>query len=105
MEPGAFERLAQRLVREVGVEDVRVTRGPADGGLDGTGNLRINPISFPVFFQCKRYSPERPLTASHEREFGGAMGGRGEKEILITTTTFARGARKAGTGDGLRQLT
>ena len=56
MDPYGFERLSQRLLRECGFTQVSVTKKSGDGGIDGTGKLKINGIvSFNVAFQCKRY--------------------------------------------------
>lgn len=56
MEPAAFERLTKRLLREAGFANVRVTGRTGDGGIDGVGVYRISLVSFPVFFQCKRFA-------------------------------------------------
>lgn len=49
MPPGAFERLSQRVLREAGFVNVRVTGRPGDGGIDGTGIYRLSPlVSFPT---------------------------------------------------------
>ncbi|MCV0416576.1 MAG: restriction endonuclease [Brevundimonas sp.] len=42
VEPAAFERLCQRLLRESGFTRVEVTGKTADGGIDGVGVLRVN---------------------------------------------------------------
>jgi restriction endonuclease Mrr len=55
MSPSAFERLAQRLLREAGFRDVAVVGKSGDGGIDRVGVLRVSLVSFPVYFQCKRY--------------------------------------------------
>ncbi len=39
--PASFERLCQRLLRELGFQNVEVTGKSNDGGIDGTGILRI----------------------------------------------------------------
>ncbi len=46
--PDAFERLAQRLLREAGFLKVEVTGRSGDGGIDGIGVLRVNLLSFQV---------------------------------------------------------
>ena len=51
----AFERSAQRLLCEVGFLRVEVTDRSGDGGIAGVGVLRVNLLSFPALFQCKRY--------------------------------------------------
>jgi restriction system protein len=75
-----------------------VTGRSGDGGIDGLGVYQISLLSFPVFFQCKRYSGS--VTPSAIRDFRGAMAGRGDKGLLITTGTFTNDARKEATRDG-----
>lgn len=99
IEPSAFERLAQRLLRESGFIQVEVTGKTGDGGIDGKGIVRINGfLSFHVIFQCKRY--KRSVTPSQIRDFRGAMQGRTDKGLFITTGTFTRKALKEATRDG-----
>ena len=99
LSPGGFEKLSQRLLREAGFQEVRVTGRSGDGGIDGDGVLQINPlVSFKVLFQCKRYSGA--VGASQIRDFRGAMTGRADKGIIITTGTFTSDARKEGVRDG-----
>lgn len=98
MDPSAFERLAQRLLRESGFVRVEVTGKSGDGGIDGAGVLRVNLISFQVLFQCKRYAGSVP--SSTVRDFRGAMQGRADKGLIITTGTFTAEARKEATRDG-----
>lgn len=98
MSPTAFERLAQRLLRESGFSSAVVTGRTGDGGIDGQGVYQISLLSFPVFFQCKRYSGS--VGAGAVRDFRGAMAGRGEKGLLITTGTFTNDARTESKRDG-----
>ena len=91
LEPAAFERLCSRFLRLVGFENVETTGGPHDGGIDGVGTLRINPLlSMIVCFQCKRY--DKPVGSKVVRDFRGSMDGRAEKGIIITTAAFSRPA-------------
>jgi restriction system protein len=92
--PKQFEVLAARLLREEGCEDVRVSGGANDGGIDGTATLRVSLLSFPVFFQAKRYAPNRIIGPSIVRELRGSLQGRGDKGILITTSSFSTAARE-----------
>ncbi len=55
MAPAVFERLARPLLREADFDRVNVTGQSGDGGIDGLGVYRLGLVSFPVFFQCKRY--------------------------------------------------
>jgi restriction system protein len=99
LDPSAFERLAQRLLRESGFIQVQVTGKSGDGGIDGVGIARINGfLSFHVLFQCKRY--QGLVTAGQIRDFRGAMQGRTDKGLFITTGTFTRDAIREATRDG-----
>lgn len=98
MPPDAFERLAQRLLREAGFHNVEVLGKTGDGGIDGVGVYRLSLVSFPTYFQCKRYRGAVP--SKEVRDFRGAMTGRGDKGLLITTGSFTRGAREESTRDG-----
>jgi restriction system protein len=99
LDPFAFERLAQRLLRESGFIQVQVTGKSGDGGIDGVGIARINGfLSFHVLFQCKRY--QGSVSSGQIRDFRGAMQGRTDKGLFITTGTFTRDAIKEATRDG-----
>ncbi|MBE1294274.1 MAG: restriction endonuclease [Rhodobacteraceae bacterium] len=98
MDPSAFERLAQRLLREAGFTKVEVRGKSGDGGIDGVGVLRVNLVSFQVFFQCKRYKGS--VGSSEIRDFRGAMMGRADKGLFITTGTFTAQASDEATRDG-----
>lgn len=99
IEPSAFERLAQRLLRESGFVQVEVTGRTGDGGIDGKGIAKIHGfMSFHVIFQCKRY--QGAVSAGDIRDFRGAMVGRADKGLFITTGTFTSSAIKEATRDG-----
>jgi restriction system protein len=98
IDPSAFERLCQRVLRESGFVKVEVTGKSGDGGIDGIGVLRLNLLSFQVFFQCKRWKGS--VGASTIRDFRGAMVGRADKGLVITTATFTADARREATRDG-----
>ena len=96
--PDAFERLSQRILREAGFRNVEVLGQSGDGGIDGVGVYRVSLVSFRVFFQCKRY--RQAVGPSAVRDFRGAMAGRGDKGLLITTATFTPSAREEANRDG-----
>ena len=97
--PSGFERLCQRVLRESGFQEVVVTGRTGDGGIDGIGVLQVNPfVSFNVLFQCKRY--QGSVTPSQVRDFRGAMAGRADKGIMMTTGTFTVEAKKEARRDG-----
>jgi len=98
--PTGFERLSQRILREAGFTQVIVTGQSGDGGIDGFGTLQINPlVSFKVLFQCKRYS--KSVSSPEVRDFRGAMAGRADKGIVITTGSFTSEAKKEASRDGV----
>jgi len=102
MSPDAFERLAQRILRESGFIKVMVTGKSGDGGIDGIGVLRVNLLSFQVLFQCKRYKDS--VSAGAIRDFRGAMVGRTDKGLFITTGRFTPDAKREATRDGAPQI-
>jgi len=100
LRPDAFERLCQRLLRESGFVEVKVTGRSGDGGIDGVGRVKIGGLlAFPVVFQCKRY--QGSVGPGVVREFRGAMMGRADRGLIITTGTFSREARLEATRDGV----
>lgn len=97
--PIQFERLCQRLLRELGFLNVEVTGRTNDGGIDGKGIVKIGSVlSFHVVFQAKRY--QGSVGSSVIRDFRGAMSGRADKGVVITTGSFTREAKKEATRDG-----
>ncbi|MCC7436247.1 MAG: restriction endonuclease [Methanoregulaceae archaeon] len=99
LSPEGFERLSQLLLRQAGFSKVMVTGRSSDGGIDGHGILEINElVSFQVLFQCKRYSGA--VGSGAVRDFRGAMTGRTDKGIIITTGTFSAEAEKEALRDG-----
>ena len=99
LSPKAFEQLSQRLLREAGFIQVEVTGRSGDGGIDGKGILRLNGfLSFRILFQCKRYVGSVP--SKEIRDFRGAIDGRAEKGLFITTGTFTRDAKAEAIREG-----
>lgn len=96
MPPAAFERLCQRVLRESGFEEVSVTGKSGDGGIDGTGLVRLNGlISLPVVFQCKRF--KESVSSSVVRDFRGAMAGKAQHGLILTTGRFTKQAEEEAT--------
>lgn len=103
MNPYGFERLTQRILRSCGFTEVKVTKASGDGGIDGTGKLKINGVfSFNVAFQCKRYSGS--VGAPEVRDFRGSLTKATEKAVLITTGTFTKAAREEACNQGKDQI-
>ena len=103
--PLGFEKVTRELLRESGFENVEITGGSADGGIDGYGTLEINPfVSFKVLFQCKRYKEGNTVSRAQVGDFRNAMIGRAEKGIIITTSTFSNAAIQEANRDGAPQI-
>jgi restriction system protein len=99
MDASAFERLIQRMLRESGFIQVEVTGQSGDGGIDGKGIMRLGGLlSFHVIFQCKRYKGS--VSPNQVRDFRGAMVGRADKGLFITTGNFTKEAIREATIDG-----
>lgn len=98
--PNGFERLCQRLLRESGFEQVEVTGRTGDGGIDGIGIVKVNAfVTFKVLFQCKCYAGG--VSCGQVRDFRGAMQGRADKGIILTTGTFTKDAHAEAVRDGV----
>ncbi len=99
LSPAEFEKLCQRILREAGFIQVKVTGRSGDGGIDGTGIVRVGGfLGFRVIFQCKRY--QGTVSSQQVREFKGTMVGRADKGLLITTGSFSREAKSEASRDG-----
>lgn len=103
--PRGFEKVCRELLRESGFENVEVTGGSADGGIDGYGTLEINPfVSFRVLFQCKRYAKGNLVSRAQVGDFRNTMIGRAEKGIIITTSGFSNAAIQEASREGAPQV-
>ncbi len=101
--PDAFERLSQRLLRECGFTQVEVTGRSGDGRIDSKGVLRLGGlVNFQVVFQCKRFTGT--VSTSVVCDFRGAMIGRTDKRLILTTDTFSRDSRAEAIRDGARAI-
>ncbi|MCI5091171.1 restriction endonuclease [Phaeodactylibacter sp.] len=103
LSPLGFEKVCRELLREHGFENVYITGGSRDGGIDGYGTLEINPfVSFKVLFQCKRYKGS--VSRAMVGDFRNAMIGRADKGIILTTGTFTNEAVKEANREGAPQI-
>ena len=101
LSPSGFEKICRELLRESGFENVEVTGGSHDEGIDGYGTLELNPfVSFKVLFQCKRYKAKNTVSRSQVGDFRNAMMGRAEKGIIITTSSFSNAAIREANREG-----
>jgi restriction system protein len=100
LSPEGFERLCKRLLHEYGLEKVVVTGKSHDGGIDGTGLLRLNPfVTMKVLFQCKRV--RKSVSRAQVGDFRNAVMGRADKGILLTTGWFSSDAEKEANREGV----
>lgn len=96
MDPTAFERLCQRILRESGFTKVEVTQASHDGGIDGKGILQVNDfLTFRVVFQCKRYKGS--VGPDVVQRLRGAMPGSADRGLIVTTGHFTQGAVREAT--------
>ena len=59
-------------------------------------------VSLNIVFQCKRY--KETVSPHHVRDFRGAMQGRGEKGLIITTGRFTKEAKNEANRDGVTPI-
>lgn len=98
-----FEKLCKRLLTEIGINEIAITGGSGDQGIDGKGVVKLNDVvSLNIVFQCKRY--KETVSPHHVRDFRGAMQGRGEKGLIITTGRFTKEAKAEASRDGVTPI-
>lgn len=101
--PEQFERLSLRVLREAGFVDLTVTGRVGDGGIDGKGIVRVSGVvSFHVVFQCKRY--DGSVSGEQVRAFRGAIEGRADRGLFVTSGRFTSGAKSEATREGARPI-
>ena len=103
MPASGFEKLCKRLLTEIGINDITIKGGSGDQGIDGKGLVKLNDVvSLNIVFQCKRY--KETVSPHHVRDFRGAMQGRGEKGLIITTGRFTKEAKNEANRDGVTPI-
>lgn len=103
LSPAGFEKLCKRLLTEIGINEIVITGGSGDMGIDGKGIVQLNDVvSLNIVFQCKRY--KETVSPHHVRDFRGAMQGRGEKGLIITTGRFTKEAKNEASRDGVTPI-
>lgn len=103
LSPSGFEKLCKRLLTEIGINEISITGGSGDQGIDGKGIVKLNDVvSLNIVFQCKRY--KETASPHHVRDFRGAMQGRGEKGLIITTGRFTKEAKNEANRDGVTPI-
>ncbi|NQU54501.1 MAG: restriction endonuclease [Bacteroidetes bacterium] len=103
LSPGGFERLCKRLLTEIGIKNISITGGSGDQGIDGKGIVQLNDVvSLNIVFQCKRF--KESVSPHHVRDFRGAMQGRGEKGLIISTGRFTKEAKNEANREGVTPI-
>jgi restriction system protein len=103
LSPSGFEKLCKRLLTEIGIKNIVITGGTGDQGIDGKGVVQLNDVvSLNIVFQCKRY--KEVVSPHHVRDFRGAMQGRGEKGLIISTGRFTKEAKQEANRDGVTPI-
>lgn len=103
LSPIGFEKLCKRLLTEIGINEIMITGGTGDQGIDGKGIVKLNDVvSLNIVFQCKKY--KETVSPHHVRDFRGAMQGRGEKGLIITTGRFTKEAKNEANRDGVTPI-
>ncbi|KAE8126312.1 MULTISPECIES: restriction endonuclease [Bifidobacterium] len=94
-EPAFFEKTVVDLLLAMGYGGAHgkgtVTQLTNDGGIDGVIDqdaLGLNQI----FVQAKRYSRSNTVERPEVQSFVGALSGKADRGLFITTNTFSKGA-------------
>lgn len=90
--PQQFEEFAGKLLESVGFTDIEVTKYRGDGGIDGYGNLEMGVVKVKAAFQVKRWQQKVPR--SEIDQFRGAIQGKFDQGIFITTSDFPDEAKQ-----------
>ena len=100
IDPTAFEALVLKLLGAMGYGGLGQhlhTGQSGDGGIDGIiteDKLGLDRI----YLQAKRYGEGNAVTSEQIRGFLGALMGKGDRGVFLTTSTFTKGAREAVNG-------
>jgi len=108
LDASRFEWLVEQLVVKLGYGSSAgevtnaLRRGGADGGVDGVINEDRLGLG-QIYLQAKRWAEDNTVGRPIIQAFVGAMHGRAQKGVFITTSDFSREAREyAASLSGLR---
>lgn len=95
-EPAFFEAAVVDLLLAMGYGGVggsgSVTQLHHDGGVDGVIDQDVLGLSR-VYIQAKRYASEHAVQRPEVQGFAGAVHGRADSGVFITTSRFSQGAK------------
>ena len=104
-EPDFFEAAVVKLLLAMGYGGTggsgAVTALTNDGGIDGVIDQDVLGLS-KVYIQAKRYASGNSVQRPEVQAFVGALSGKADSGVFITTSTFSRGAREYVEGVPLR---
>lgn len=96
-EPGFFEQAVVDLLLAMGYGGTtgtgNVTQPSNDGGIDGVIDQDILGLNR-VYVQAKRYAIGNSVGRPDLQAFVGALSGKADSGVFITTSTFSNGARE-----------
>lgn len=102
LQPACFEHFCAEFLRAAGYE-VEIRGGMGDGGIDGVAWLDDDPDKVRVYFQAKRWKGH--VGPSEVRDFRGALDGRSNRGLLITSGFFSPDAKKEAQREGATEIT
>lgn len=95
-EPGFFEQAVVELLLAMGYGGTtgtgNVTQLSNDGGIDGVIDQDILGLNR-VYIQAKRYAEDNVVGRPDLQAFVGALSGKADSGVFITTSRFSEGAR------------
>lgn len=92
LEPCEFEEFVADVFRNIRFS-AEVTQKTHDGGKDIVATFEMGGVLYTTYFECKRYSPNRPVGVEIVRELYAVMEmERVDKGVIVTTSHFTRGA-------------
>jgi restriction system protein len=95
LDPRKFEEISAELFTRLGYS-VTLTPTSKDGGKDLIVVQSTDLSSIMTFVECKRYARENPVGLEIvERLLGVVERGKATSGLILTTSTFTRGARQA----------
>ncbi|MCY3610625.1 MAG: restriction endonuclease [Gemmatimonadetes bacterium] len=104
MDPTAFEHLVARVLEAMDYENVKVTGQSGDGGVDVVAEIELGVTSVREVVQVKRH--KRTIQAKDVAALRGSLFKFGAvRGTIVTTSGFARGAKKDAFAQGAAPIT
>ncbi len=89
-----FEQFCMSLLQFLGYQELQVTKGGPDGGIDGQGQFRQGVVTIRSAFQAKRWT-KNPVGRPEIDKFRGAIQGDFDHGVFLTTGRFTKDAEAA----------